>query len=407
MYKKILISFLILVNIAVALNIRAGNHPDKFRLVFDLNEKSNFEYIPFWDLNLLVVSIDKNIKYINESLFKNPKLKKYIKDIDIIKSRENTKFIIEFSSEFKGFEIFTLKKPFRIVVDFIRKKDYRKRKGSIFVKRKIEKKTKQIDIASIDEADRFIKNIIENSKDEEIFEPVSKIAKSKKEKKFFRNTKPKIIVIDPGHGGKDPGAIANGLKEKDINLKVAKTLKRILEKDPRFRVYLTRNDDRYISLYGRTLFAIKKRADLFISIHCNASRTGRGYGTYVYTLNLRGARSKLARLVEQRENRVVMEYVKVSANPYVNRIIADLAISNTMTNGLIFAKHLKKYLRKSVRFRDIDSANFAVLKTPGIPSVLIETAYITNRREAKLLKDPKFIENFSKSVYKAIVDYFF
>ena len=99
--------------------------------------------------------------------------------------------------------------------------------------------------------------------------------------------------------------------------------------------------------------------------------------------------------------------MRVSANPYVNRIVADLAISNTMTDGLIFAKHLKKYLRKTVVFRDIDSANFAVLKTPGIPSVLIETAYITNRKEAKLLRSPSFIEKFSESVYKAIVDYFF
>ena len=102
-----------------------------------------------------------------------------------------------------------------------------------------------------------------------------------------------------------------------------------------------------------------------------------------------------------------MDYVKVSANPYVNRIIADLAISNTMTDGLIFAKHLKKHLRKTVNFRGIDSANFAVLKTPGIPSVLIETAYITNWREAKLLRNPRFIENFAKSIYKAIVDYFY
>ncbi len=413
MYKKIVIVFLLLVNIAVAFQIRTGIHPDKFRLVIDTGEKTNFEYIPFWDLNLVVLSIDKDVRHINESIFKNRKIKRYIKDFEVIKTKKNTKFIIEFSKQFKGIEIFTLKKPFRIVVDFVKKENWKKRKNSIFVRRDkpVKKEYKKVDIASVDEADRLIRSIIENSSDE-IFKPVNKIAKSKKvaKKRAYvpvYSFKKKIIVIDPGHGGKDPGAIANGLKEKDVNLRIAKALKRILEKDGRFKVYLTRSTDRYISLYRRTLFAIEKRADLFISIHCNASRTGRGYGTYVYTLNLRGARSKLARMVERRENRVVIDYVRVSANPYVNRIVADLAISNTMTDGLIFAKHLKKYLRKTVVFRDIDSANFAVLKTPGIPSVLIETAYITNRKEAKLLRSPSFIEKFSESVYKAIVDYFF
>ncbi len=420
MYVKVLIAFLLIINIAFSMHIRAGNHPDRFRLVFDNKEKASFEYIPFWDLNIIVLAFNKHIPFIDLSLFRNPKIKKYIKDVDIIQSRKHTKLVIEFDKSFKGVEIFSLKNPNRIVFDFLKKNPAKKRKGSVFLVKKEEKKAKKhikkIEISSVDEADRLIRSIIENSYKEEAFKNVSKIAKEKRtftksrkyySKKYHKITKPKIIVIDPGHGGKDPGAVAYGLKEKDVNLKIAKALKRILEKDKRFKVYLTRNSDKFISLYRRTLFAIKKRADLFISIHCNASRTGRGYGTYVYTLNLRGARSKLARLVEQRENKVVMDYVKVSANPYVNRIIADLAISNTMTDGLIFAKHLKKHLRKTVNFRGIDSANFAVLKTPGIPSVLIETAYITNWREARLLRNPRFIENFAKSIYKAIVDYFY
>ncbi len=420
MYTKVLIAFLLIVNIAFSMYIRAGNHPDRFRVVFDNEEKASFEYIPFWDLNIIVLTFNKHIPFIDLSLFRNPKIKKYIKDIDIIQSRKHTKLVIEFDKSFKGIEIFSLRNPNRIVLDFLKKSHVKKRRDSILLVKSEEKNlrrpAKKIEISSVDEADRLIRSIIENSYKEEAFKNVSKIAKENRtftksrkyySKKYHKFSKPKIIVIDPGHGGKDPGAVAYGLKEKDVNLRIARALKRILEKDKRFKVYLTRNSDRFISLYRRTLFAIKKRADLFISIHCNASRTGRGYGTYVYTLNLRGARSKLARLVEQRENKVVMDYVKVSANPYVNRIIADLAISNTMTDGLIFAKHLKKHLRKTVTFRGIDSANFAVLKTPGIPSVLIETAYITNWREARLLRNPRFIENFAKSIYKAIVDYFY
>ncbi len=406
MYRKILLSFLLIVNIAFSMHIRTGNHPDKFRVVFDVNKEVTFEYVPFFDLNIIILSVDKDIPVFNEKIFQNPKVRKYIKDVDIIKSHGNTKFVIEFDKSIKGVEIFTLKNPYRIVLDFIKVDNYKKRRDSILVKKDTQKpKTiKKVDIASIDEADRLIRQIIRQSENEELFQDV---AVKKRSKKAYFSGRKKIIVIDPGHGGRDPGAVAYGLKEKDVNLRIAKALKRILEKDGRFKVYLTRNSDRFVSLYRRTLFAIKKRADLFISIHCNASPSRRGYGTYVYTLNLRGARSKLARMVEQRENRVVMDYVKVSANPFVNRIIADLAISNTMTHGLIFAKHLRKHLRKTVIFRDIDSANFAVLKTPGIPSVLIETAYITNRKEARMLRDPNFIEKFSRSVYKAIVDYFF
>ena len=404
MYRIILVSFLLMVNIAFSMQIRTGNHPDKFRVVFDVKEKTTFEYIPFFDLNIIILSVNKDISVFNERIFKNPKVKKYIKDIDIIKSQGNTKFVIEFDKSIKGVEIFTLKNPYRIVVDFIKTDKHKKRKDSIFVRKEKpkQKKVKKVDVASIDEADRLIRQIIQSNTS-----TTNKVVAKRKSKKRYYSRRKKIIVIDPGHGGRDPGAVAYGLKEKDVNLRFAKTLKRILERDGRFKVYLTRNSDRFVSLYRRTLFAIKKRADLFISIHCNASPSRRGYGTYVYTLNLRGARSKLARMVEQRENRVVIDYVKVSANPYVNRIVADLAISNTMTHGLIFAKHLKKHLRKTVRFRDIDSANFAVLKTPGIPSVLIETAYITNPREARLLRSRKFIEKFSRSVYKAIVDYFF
>jgi N-acetylmuramoyl-L-alanine amidase len=106
-------------------------------------------------------------------------------------------------------------------------------------------------------------------------------------------------------------------------------------------------------------------------------------------------------------NKAVIKYVRVSTNPLVNRIVADLAISTTMTEGRNFAYYLKKYLKNVTEFKDMDSANFAVLKTPGIPSVLIETLYLTDPVDAQLLKNSQFIESFSFSIYNAIVDYFY
>ena len=379
------------------INIRSSLHNGFYRIVFDMNKKIPVEKIEFEEPPLLVLKFKSNKPIRVKKFLQN---NKYIKDFEIIRSKEDVKVVIELKNRYR-YSLFSLKKPYRLVLD-IKQKVKPKRENDL------DDPIKDIIIAALEKEER--KSSFED--------PIAQIIKNheKKEQAFDLTFayaplkwkgKKKIIVIDPGHGGRDPGAVANGLREKDINLIFARQLKKILEKDPRFKVYLTRNSDRYISLYKRTIYAIKKNADLFISLHCNSSPSGYGYGTYVYTLNLRGAKSKLARLVEKRENRAVLEYVRVSANRSVNKILADLAMSTTMTEGLNFAKLLRKNLSKVNRFQDIDSANFAVLKTPGIPSVLIEIAYITHKREARLLKSPVFVKRFSYQVYKSIVEYFF
>ncbi|WP_456400535.1 N-acetylmuramoyl-L-alanine amidase family protein [Persephonella sp.] len=394
---KVLISLLLLINLSFGFQIRTGEHKEFFRFVFETGKKVQYEEIPFFDKRIVIISIEGKPKGLKKIL-KNKKLKKYIKDLDIVKSGNTTKFVFELSENVGDYKLFILEKPFRIVVDFI-KGDYKNLKEREILDEGVKDKVdivqeEQVKSRKIKLIDDPIFHIIAK-KDFEIEVPVN-----------YNGTK-KVVVIDPGHGGRDPGAIHNGLVEKHINLKIAKKLKEIIEKDPRFKVYLTREDDRYIPLYERTVFAVKKKADIFISIHCNSSPTLTESGTYIYTLNLRGARSKIARLVEMRENKAVVDYMRVSTDPFVNRIIADLAISNTMTEGLNFAVYLKRYLQDVTDFKDIDSANFAVLKTPGIPSVLIETLYLTDPLDAYLLRNEFFIEKFSISVYNAIVDYFF
>ena len=391
----ILLLFLISFKSFAQITVRTSEHSNFYRIVFQLSEKIPYEKIEFKEPPLLVLKF-KPIRPINVK--KSMKNSSYIKNFEIIKSKEDIKIVLELKESYK-YSLFTLNNPYRLVIDI--KKD-----------RRIPEKLGNIDP---------IKEIILASlKDEKEKDPIAEIIRKSFDKdnkssiNFASlripsnwNGKKKIIVIDPGHGGRDPGAIANGLREKDVNLQFAKALKKLLERDPRFKVYLTRNSDRYVSLYKRTIYAVRKKADLFISLHCNSSPSGYGYGTYVYTLNLRGAKSKLARLVERRENRAILEYVRVSTNTSVNRILADLAMSTTMTEGLNFARILSKNLRRVNVFQDIDSANFAVLKTPGIPSVLIEIAYITHPREAKLLRDKDFINRFSHQVYRSIVEYFF
>lgn len=381
-FLLVFLSLLIWILNLNAFEIRTGVKDYGYRIVFD--GITDAEIFPIG--NTVILKINDEIK--------TPNIKvdsKFINSLEITKDTERKKTVvfIDFKDNL-SIKTFTLKNPDRYVIDFIGTVTATKSQEQ----KKIVKKDNNQDIL-----DKILKSLESSDKDSEFVEVPS-----------FYAGKKRVIVIDPGHGGHDPGAIANGLKEKDINLKVALSLKSYLEKDPRFKVYLTRSDDTFIPLYDRTLVALERKADLFISIHTNASENPNLSGTYVYTLNLRGATSKLARMVEERENKTVLNVIKVSANPNVNKIVADMAISHTMTEGLNFAKFIEKNFtlaKSQTDFKRIESANFAVLKTPSIPAVLVEIAFITNENDAKLLGDDKFLNDFAKKLYKSTVDYFF
>ncbi len=369
--------------------------------------------VPFFDPSYLVISVPKSSNLSSLNL----KNSQFIKYIQIVKTPSDIKLVFELkNSDLKkvlkktayGYvlKIDKPKKPKRLTAKKNNTEPLQKVAKSL--KKKVDNKKTPQKLLKASYISRPIKpDSIKPKKVKLTQDPLFSlvVANLFKDSRGFGGKK--VIVIDPGHGGKDPGAIANGLKEKNVALKLAKLLKGYLESDGRFKVYLTRSRDRYISLYNRTVFALKKKADLFISIHCNADPKGKNHGTYIYTLSTRGARLKLTRLVAERENRVVLREVHFTRNWYVNRIIAELAINTTMTEGLNFAYVLKNKLKYITDFKGIDSANFAVLKTPGIPSVLIETAYITNKHDARLLKNPVFLQNFAASIYMAIVDYFY
>lgn len=381
-FLLVFLSLLIWILNLNAFEIRTGVKDYGYRIVFD--GITDAEIFPIG--NTVILKINDEIK--------TPNIKvdsKFINSLEITKDTERKKTVvfIDFKDNL-SIKTFTLKNPDRYVIDFIGTVTATKSQEQ----KKIVKKDNNQDIL-----DKILKSLESSDKDSEFVEVPS-----------FYAGKKRVIVIDPGHGGHDPGAIANGLKEKDINLKVALSLKSYLEKDPRFKVYLTRSDDKFIPLYDRTLIALERKADLFISIHTNASENPNLSGTYVYTLNLRGATSKLARMVEERENKTVLNVIKVSANPNVNKIVADMAISHTMTEGLNFAKFIEKNFalaKSQTDFKRIESANFAVLKTPSIPAVLVEIAFITNENDAKLLGNDKFLNDFAKKLYKSTVDYFF
>ncbi len=222
-------------------------------------------------------------------------------------------------------------------------------------------------------------------------------------------------MVDAGHGGKDPGAIGyGGIREKDVNLAIAKKVAYYLRRDGRFRVILTRKGDYFVPLHRRAEIALRNRADLLISIHSDAAprRNPRARGTQVFALSYKRAVEKKHQILRNRSYaRLVLGEAANIRSGLVKRVLADLAIDVTLSESLYFArllsKEMKRVIGKDVYFKGINRAGFAVLKTPGIPSVLVETGFITNPSEARKLRDPEFQRKVAWSIYRAIVRYFY
>ncbi len=220
-----------------------------------------------------------------------------------------------------------------------------------------------------------------------------------------------IIVIDPGHGGKDSGAVGpGGTKEKDIVLKISKILRNDLSKYKNFKIYLTRYDDRFVSLRERTEFALKKKAALFISIHCNAalnrkSKHARGFETYFLSLS----RTSWERAVASRENASILYETERDKTHYntVDYILSDMAQNQSLIESSKLAEYIQNSLANSLNLKDrgVHQAGFYVLRLNYMPAVLVEAAFISNTNEEKLLKQPWFRKKVSKSICKGIVDF--
>ena len=229
--------------------------------------------------------------------------------------------------------------------------------------------------------------------------------------KFPYDNSIKTIVIDPGHGGKDPGALGyRKTREKDITLIIAKKVKNKMHKElPNVKVLLTRNSDRFVSLQTRTKFANSKHANLFVSIHCNASKSRKATGTEVYFLST--AKTTEARAVESLENSVVFKYEggKNALKNYDNLafILMDMAQNEQLEESSELATILQRSIAKKCKnnSRGVKQAGFYVLKGAYMPAVLIETGFISNPKEEKMLNDNKYQNKMAESIVKGIKNF--
>ena len=221
----------------------------------------------------------------------------------------------------------------------------------------------------------------------------------------------RIVMIDPGHGGIDSGAVGQeGAEEKHIVLEIASTVRTLLQSHPRIEVRLTRDSDHFIPLYQRVEIAHQHGASLFMSVHADGFTSPDANGASVFALSNRGASSAMARYLSQRENdadkaggAAVQE-----KDHYLNEILFDLVQTDTIRNSLTLGKHVLDQIRPvhHLHSQHTEQAAFAVLKSPSIPSVLVETSFITNPHEEQLLGTAAFRHKIAAAIADGIVNYF-
>ncbi|GME39673.1 MULTISPECIES: N-acetylmuramoyl-L-alanine amidase AmiC [Pantoea] len=221
--------------------------------------------------------------------------------------------------------------------------------------------------------------------------------------------RPIIIMIDPGHGGEDPGAHGKyKTREKDIVLKIGRRLKALIDKEPHMKAYMTRNEDVFIPLRVRVAKARKQRADLFVSIHADAFTSRAARGSSVFALSTSGATSAAARFLAQTQNESdLIGGVSKSGDRYLDHTMFDMVQRQTIHDSLKFGKEVLHRMGRinHLHKRTVDQAGFAVLKAPDIPSILVETAFISNVEEERKLRTTRYQHQVAEAILNGIKAY--
>jgi len=347
------------------LKIRSYSHPDKTRVVIDLSEKTEFRGDKLTNPDRIFIDIiGSTIKL--EDTFKQIEINDgVIKAVRTAQFNEEvTRVVFDLNQQVK-YDLFSLIEPNRVVIDIFKPEG------------------KEVAISETLPA-----------KPEEKPAPGPEI------------TGKRVVIIDPGHGGSDPGAIGpTGLKESEVTLKVALYLEKLL-KDAGITTYLTRYKDEFISLENRSNFANQKNGFVFVSLHANSAIRNRptavGVETFVLSSKYIGASAKD---VADRENRASRTHPEVDTD--LALIIADLEESANIKYSLDFADIIQKNLVEYLRLenRGVKQAPFVVLKGVNMVAVIIEIAFISNPTEEKLLKNNEFREKTAQALFKAIKYY--
>ena len=223
--------------------------------------------------------------------------------------------------------------------------------------------------------------------------------------------RPIIVALDPGHGGEDPGAIGRrGTREKDVTLAIARKIRALIDREPGMRTMLTRDDDYFVPLNVRVEKARRVRADLFVSIHADAFSTPTARGSSVFALSEHGATSSAARWLAQRENEAdLIGGVNLdNRDPILAKTLLDLSQTAQINDSLRVGRSVLDGIGaiNPLHKGSVEQAGFAVLKAPDIPSILVETAFISNPDEELKLRSERHQQQFATSIVGGVKHYF-
>lgn len=223
-----------------------------------------------------------------------------------------------------------------------------------------------------------------------------------------------VIAIDAGHGGEDPGALGpQRLREKNVVLQISKRLEKLFDNDPNYNGILVRKGDYYLAHRKRTQIARDNKADFFVSIHADAFTDPRANGASVYALSNQGATSEAARYLAKKQNNADLIGGATALNigskdKMLAGVLLDLSMTATMSTSLEAGKHVLRQMGSVARLhkKKVEQAGFLVLKSPDIPSLLIETGFISNPKEARKLSTVDYQQRIAKAIYRGIDQYY-
>ena len=385
-----LLCFVDITNAAQISNLRIGQGIGSVRIVFDADSKFNYKVFLLTSPKRLVVD--------TQNITVNPKIEA---------QKESNSFVSQIRLGTAGVDgtriVFDLQKPVVIKKVFILPPQSNFSWRFVIDMEVASEREFQAKVGNDNAFSRDIYSSSTASSSKSKSSSSSAVASSSSKAK-------RIIVLDPGHGGVDPGAIGvSGVYEKNITLAMARELKAELEKRSRYKVYLTRNRDIFIPLRDRVKIARRHDADLFLSIHADSARNRKATGLSVYTLSEKASDKEAAALAEKENKADIVAGLNFAEHSKeVSDILLNLAQRETLNRSSEFATFMVQEMRKSTHTLDNTHrfAGFAVLKAPDVPSVLMELGYLSNRNEERLLQQKSYRKKLAVSAAKAIDKYF-
>jgi N-acetylmuramoyl-L-alanine amidase len=384
--------------------VRSWTAPERTRLVFDLSEPVKYKITRASNSSLLKLTIFHSRLNAEIPAFNKHKVISSIATNPLNTKSVEIQFKLRRAVKVKSFQLAPGGRyGYRLVLDLYEKKQHEKPKVSKKQKRKSNKKS---------------------GKKQTLAAKVSKQISIKKQPKAVKQELPVpsqaaknvrgrdiVIAIDAGHGGEDSGAMgSNGTYEKDVVLEIAQNLKKLLDEEGGMRGVLVRKSDYYISLRKRMEIAREHHADFFVSIHADAFPDPSARGSSVYVLSNKGASSEAAFWLAERENQadLVGGVSLDDKDEVLASVLLDLsqAVSRQVSHEVaqMTVRNLKK--AGTVHFSEVQNADFAVLKSPDIPSMLVEVAFISNPKEEEKLRDQTQQENFARAILVGIRRHF-